>query len=106
MKPITPAELKTKLKDIIPDFVIEAVNNLLHEKYRSSGGEIHIKQQEVVDEIMRLNTKINRDKIFDKGYLDFEELFEEYGWKVEYDKPGYNETYEAFFTFKPKRNGN
>jgi hypothetical protein len=47
---------------------------------------------------------LTRAFIFSKGYLNFEELYEAQGWKVVYDKPAYNESYKANFTFiKPPR---
>ena len=30
-------------------------------------------------------------------------LFEEAGWNVQYDKPGYNENYDAYFKFTEKK---
>lgn len=42
------------------------------------------------------------DEVFKKGWLNVEYLFRAAGWEVQYDKPGYNETYEAYFTFSKK----
>lgn len=39
---------------------------------------------------------------FDQGWMDFEPIYEAQGWKVQYDKPGWDETYDAFFEFKEK----
>jgi len=44
--------------------------------------------------------------IFDNHWLDVEPIFEDCGWKVEYDKPGFNENYPATFKFTPKREKN
>jgi len=43
---------------------------------------------------------LNRAEIFDKGWLNVEEVYRAAGWAVEYDKPGFNESYSATFTFK------
>lgn len=45
---------------------------------------------------------IDRETIFRRGYLNVEEAYREQGWSVVYDKPGYNETYDASFEFKVK----
>lgn len=104
VRPITPDEALEKFADQIPDFVIEAVNELLAKKCRSKTSEIKLLQKEVVDNIMQKGAIPEEEKnsVFDKGYLDFETLYREAGWDVSYDKPGYNESYEAFFVFKRK----
>ncbi len=38
--------------------------------------------------------------VCDNHWLDVEDVYREAGWVVEYDKPGYCESYEATFTFK------
>jgi hypothetical protein len=43
---------------------------------------------------------ITTSEAFKRGLLDVEDAYRKAGWKVEYDKPGYNETYEASFKFR------
>ena len=38
--------------------------------------------------------------LFENHYLDVEELYRQEGWLVTHDKPGYDETYPATFTFE------
>jgi hypothetical protein len=40
-----------------------------------------------------------REDVFKNGWLNVEHLYETHGWKVEYDKPAYNEDYPATFKF-------
>lgn len=56
-----------------------------------------------MDRILAALPNVKRQEIFDNGWLDIETVYEDSGWSVEYDKPGYNESYEASWTFKPKR---
>jgi hypothetical protein len=42
---------------------------------------------------------VSRQEVFDNQWLDIEDIYREAGWKVSYDKPAYNETYKAYFTF-------
>ena len=44
--------------------------------------------------------RLTKAKIFSEGYLNVEEVYREQGWVVSYDKPGYNESYDANFKFK------
>lgn len=99
MKAITPREAKAKKTEAIPDVVIEAFNELILAYF--DGDSATIEQDEVVKLIVKKG--ISKNNIFERHYLDIEPIFEAAGWKVEYDKPGFNETYEATFTFKKKR---
>ena len=97
IKPIRPEEITHN----IPDFVIEAVNKLIKKNW--NGREAIIKQ----DEIMALissndpnDDKPSRREIYEHNWLDFENLYREAGWVVMYDKPGYNERYDAYFQFR------
>lgn len=102
VRPITPDEVVPQKKSSLPSFVIQAFNNLIAKFF--SGGRAEFEQNLVIEEIQKLakekGVKLKREDIFDLHYLDVEEIFEEAGWRVEYDKPGYNETYAATFTFR------
>lgn len=92
IRPIAPSEVKKS----IPSFVIEAVNELISEKYKPNVRFI-IRQNEIKERVM---SKTEQD--FDYSWLDIEDVYRESGWLVEYDKPRYNEQYDAFFEFKRK----
>jgi hypothetical protein len=47
--------------------------------------------------------EVTRDDVYDKGWLNIEPVYAEFGWVVEYDKPGYNESYDATFEFTKQR---
>ena len=98
MKPITPQECSAQQGSDIPEFVIEAVNNLLKKRYRARRASFT--QDEVIAEIQRLSPNTERQEIFDKNWLDFEPLYRRSGWEVEFDKPGYCEQYDANWKFK------
>ena len=93
VKPISPNEIKK----VIPDFVIEAVNELIAEKVNSQN-HATVLQKHIVD---RVKSKTDQD--FDYAWLDFENVFRDAGWNVNYDKPAYCESYDAYFEFRPKR---
>lgn len=97
-KPISPNEVGGVQRDNIPAEVFEAVNKLIAKKW--TGSSATVKQEEILDALGEFG--IWRDHAFDRGYLNFEEAYREQGWEVEYDKPGYNESYGAFFVFKAK----
>ena len=54
-------------------------------------------------EILATNADLTRQTVFDNGWLDVEEAHRAAGWRVEYDKPAYNESYDAFFVFSKRR---
>jgi hypothetical protein len=96
--PIKPHDIVREKSKHIPPAVIEAFNELIAKGF--SGGSARVVQDDVVKLIVEKGFK--RSDIFDNGWLDVEEIFEKNGWKVEYDKPGYCETYEAYFVFSAK----
>jgi hypothetical protein len=85
--------------NFLPDAVIEAVNELLikngHSRY------ITLKQNEVVTAILTKmeHLGVTRQMIFENHWLDFEPCYRKGGWEVEFDRPGYNESYEAYWKF-------
>ncbi len=99
--PITPDQAKKEKTDLIPDYVIEAVNVLIIKNLRPSS--FTIKQKDLVAEIIKLKPSITSQELFDNHFLDIEPIFSKYGWDIRYDKPGYSESYDAYFEFKAKK---
>ena len=99
VKPIQPIEAEENRKSKIPDWVLKAFNSVIQRNLRN--GTSRFLQKEVVDElILESKDEVTVDEMFKKGYLDVEDIYRDAGWKVEYDKPGYNESYSASFTFR------
>lgn len=101
IKPIKPSEAISLKLVQIPDEVIEAFNELIAENF--SSGYSSFKQSDVVARIDKKIKESGGKLKFNISWLDVEEIYEKNGWKVEYDKPGYNESYPATFTFKSKK---
>ena len=107
IKPIRPDEVKPK-KPVIPDFVVEAFNELIQDKWDERRGRAIVKQEEAVQKILEKapqneENPFKRSDIFENHYLDVEDLYREYGWVVKYTKQKYYETKEDhFFTFSKK----
>ena len=101
VEPIRPSEVKV----VIPDFIIQAVNELIEDKW--NGEEAVIEQDEILDKVVDTDqdspTYCTRDKIFKKGWLDFEDLYRKAGWCVVYERPAYYETWDAYFKFTKKQ---
>ena len=103
MKPITPQQALDNIEKEFPAFVFEAVNNCINRNYFGKSSFI-IKQDVIVDEILKLAPEgTTKQEIYDKHWLDFEEAYRKAGWVVNYDKPGYAESYDAYFEFKVKK---
>lgn len=96
IKPITPAEVTSAKLSKIPDEVIKAFNDLIVTEW---DGYCSVIRQDEIIALVTARLKVKRQTVFDNKWLDVEDIFRQAGWKVEYDKPGYNETYEATFTF-------
>lgn len=99
MKPIKPSEVIKKKKEAFPDEAIEAFNELIAENFQ--GNKATVRQKDVAALIAK-KMNISVDDVFKNHYLDVEDIFKKGGWKVEYDKPGWDEDYEAYFVFTAK----
>lgn len=101
--PIKPSEVFEAKRISFPDFVLIAFNSLITEHW--DGYRSVIRQKAVVARIIEESRgTTNPNQIFEKKWLDVEDIYRKEGWEVEHDKPGYNENYEAFFVFAKKKN--
>lgn len=104
-RPIRPDEVGARKVDAMPAAVFEAFNELIARYF--AGGVAQIRQAEIEDLIWE-KLKPDQDRlgltarrmIAERGWLNVEEAYSSVGWKVEYDKPGYNENYSAQFIFR------
>lgn len=97
-KPITPKEVVSLKKTLIPDAVIESFNELIAENF--SNGSSGFLTKKVVARMVSKGLK--EKEIYDNGWLDVEDLYRKAGWEVSYDNPAYNEDYDASFSFSKK----
>lgn len=96
MNVITPQTAKK----VLPQVLIDAVNELIQENIRTSNGQVLAK---VLQKDIKTRTIAKMDHTcFDMRWLDFEPYYEEAGWKVLYCKPDYTEDFDAYFTFSGK----
>jgi len=101
VKPITPQEvIEQKIKNI-PDKVIDCWNKAIVRQCKGGSSYTTIFQSEIVG-LLADAMEVSREAVFASGWLDIEPIYRAAGWKVEYDKPGYNETYNAYYTFSKK----
>lgn len=100
VRPIRPDEVVNK--KVFPDEVFESFNELIARESVKGRERITVGMEEVVKLMVRKGLK--RDKIFENHWLDVEGVYEEAGWKVEYDQPAYADTpFKPYFTFTPRR---
>lgn len=98
-QPIRPDEVVGVKGANIPDDVFDAFNLLITENFNR--GSATIKQEDVV--ALLVAKGYTSAQLFRNGWLDVEPIYEREGWRVVYDKPAYNEDYDATFTFRVAR---
>ena len=105
IKLITPSEVDDVKTAKIPDAVFEAFNEMIAENW--DGSQSIVKQPavmlRVLEKLKQDFPEITRQDVFDKKWLDVEHFFRKAGWKVEYDKGAYYDTYDPYFTFEKGR---
>lgn len=94
--PIRPSEIDSEKTKTFPDAVFEAFNELITQNFEN--GSAVVRQDKVVT--LMVKKGLDSSEIFDKGWLNIEDVYRKAGWRVEYDSPGYNENYPATFTFE------
>lgn len=99
-KPIIPIEAVGKKKEQLPDGVLDAFNEMIAANLIN--GRAIIKVEDVLT-LIRRKLGVAREYVYEKHYLDVEDIYREAGWKVEYDQPAYCESYPATFTFTAKK---
>ena len=104
VKPITPDEVAARKRDALPPQVIEVFNQLIAEHW--TGSSATFTQSDAIAAIVARCGGDNgplhsasRSEVLRRGWLDVEDVYREAGWHVVFDKPGYNERYEAFYKF-------
>jgi hypothetical protein len=109
-KAMSPKDIGKYKANAFPVWVFEAFNQCIASSF--TNGRAMVKQNDVINKMICLQHDtldedaiedgqgLSRAEIFDNGYLNIEEVYREQGWKVEYDKPGYSESYDAFWIFK------
>jgi hypothetical protein len=100
VQPLRPDEVVAAKVRLLPDPILEVWNEAIARNM--SDGSSTVLQNEVVAALCS-KMDCTRQHVFKQGWLEIEAIYREAGWKVTYDKPGYCETYEAFFVFTPKR---
>jgi hypothetical protein len=99
-KPITPAEALKLKASKLPKEVFEAFNDLIAQSYDGEGATVYRKE---VAELIAFKMKISTQAVYNNHYLDIEDIYAKHGWEVELDQPGFNENYNAVYTFTKRR---
>ncbi len=105
--PIKPSEVVKKKTAQIPEIVFEVANELIAENWTGSSATFTV--DELAERVVArgtppADTPVNyRAALFAKRAFDIEDSYREAGWTVKFDRPGYNESYSANWTFTKGR---
>lgn len=100
IKPINPNDLSDN--QYIPDEIITIVNNLVRENWDGKASVVY--QNKIVKAYLKLSTSIvkTEDDLIDRGFLNFEKIYEDAGWNVKYESPSRDEDFNSYFKFTKK----
>jgi len=94
--PISPDDINPLKAKNLPKEVFDGFNKLIVDNWNGRSAKFN---QNEVAKLIASKMEISTNDVYDKKYLDVEDIYREKGWVVEYDKPGYCEDYKASFTF-------
>jgi len=100
MPAFSPQDALESHEHNLPEEILAAVNTLLSERVAS--GRVTITQPELL-ELVTKDGKFTSAEIFARKWFDFEGVYRKAGWKVSYDKPDYNGSGNAYWTFEAKK---
>lgn len=102
IKPITPNEALDQHEREIDPVLIKVVNEILKKGMSTQSSSVTFRQDTLLSAYKKAGGTLSRATLFKDKHLDFEDIYRKAGWKVIYDNPAYNETYEPTFTFSKK----
>lgn len=104
VKPITPDELPAHRLTQFPESVIQCWNDIIAEKWEPSAKISRVTQDDIVNLIIAQHPSVSRVEVFNRHWLDVEDIYRAQGWKVTYDRPIYyaGEDFAAYFVFSKK----
>lgn len=95
-KAIEPSEAVERARNELPPKVYEAFNDLIVKNLRGKRSVVTLKEATAA---VCSALDLPAQEVRRRGYLDVEDYYRKAGWRVVYDRPAYNETYEATFEF-------
>lgn len=95
-EPIKPEDIVNLKEKVIPDAVFAVFNALIVENWNGYNATF---RQKVAAELIATKLDTTISELYDKHYLDVEDIYRKAGWIVKYDKPAYCESYPATFSF-------
>ena len=96
VQPIRPSQVVRKKNELLPDAVIEAFNELIAENWDGHRSTFKLGAVRAL-----IKNKLDGGEV-KQEWLDVEPIYQKAGWRVVYDSPGWDETYEPFFEFRKK----
>lgn len=95
-QPIRPEEAAARKLAVLPGEVIEVFNELIAAAFDGRSATV---SQDDAETAISGRLGITRAEVVRRHLLDVESVYQAADWEVTYDKPGWNETYRAFFVF-------
>lgn len=99
--PIRPEDIPEAKIKYIPEEVFTVFNEEIAKGFNDNSATV--KQNKVLEVLTSEQFGFDRAQVFANGWLNVEDAYRAAGWKVHYDKPGYNESYDAYFVFTRKK---
>jgi hypothetical protein len=102
--PIKPEDVQDKRNESIPEPVFEAFNELIVREWALGSANFTLTEVAnlAIEKLRKTDESfkdLTRQQMYDKGWMDVEPAYRKAGWKVEFDKPGWEQSYDANFTF-------
>lgn len=98
IQPIKRSEISQAKVALIPDSIINAVNELLKKSW--NGSFAVIKSKELMKLVLESDSTLTDQIIFNNRFFDFEPIFRKEGWVVTFETPDRDQSFDSYFKFE------
>lgn len=94
IKPITPKDIVDRQEEFIPDVVIEVFNELIALNWNDGESRFELKAVRALLE--------QKGSVIKPHWFNIEDIYRKAGWKVDYCRADYTETFPSYYVFSKK----
>ena len=99
-KTLSPTGTQDKKQTSIPNEVFQIIDDLITINSSASRSEAIVSQTDIVDRLLRKG--FSKGDIYDNGWLDIEDHYNNEGWNVTYNKSINRDNGRSYFMFTKK----
>lgn len=109
MPALKPKEVAPSIASCIPEYVVEVYNDLIRKNFNGHSAQVKLEDAKqavsraVVQQNPEFELSVARSFAEENRYWDIEPIFEDAGWKVEFNKKCIGDNFDSHYVFSIRR---